>query len=371
MRKNVLISLVSQQTLPNLELIKEFQDFIDEYLFVHTEETINQMNDIIKAAKITDYKEMYIKPFSIQDIEEKLSQYDFQDNDYYVNITGGTKIMIVAFLEFFKNLGAKIYYLTGHKCQYLKIFPVIGKREFILRSRISIEEYLLAYGFSSTPGNTVRPFEQSQKLLSFFLKNDIEKFQEEISSIRDRRGKNLILNENISIQNFIKKIDFIPTNPEKLDKYETRYLSGDWFEEYIYYKLKEELKLGDSEIGIGYYITKGNTSNEIDVIFIYQNKLYIIECKTSVIERRLLDDGKTKKINLLSEIIYKSDALRSKFGLFANTFIVTLEEMRQDDGSPISNYKSHFNRAELSRITILSKKDFQSQKTLCEIFKIS
>ncbi len=371
MRKNILISLVSDQTLPNLELIKEFSGFINEYLFVHSEQTRQQLQWLTKAANITEYKSFSVNAFDISDIETKLKEYDFQDDEYYLNITGGTKLMILTFQEFFKNLGARIYYLTGQNREYIKIFPVIGERKFQLESRITLNEYLLAYGFEIKSSLPIKDFEQAQKILTYFLENNIRNNLSEIEQIRIKRGKNLLFSEFPEIESFIYEIGFKPLDKGKLDKKETKYLSGDWFEEYVYYKIKEELNLNDDEIGTGYNLTKQNTPNEIDVIFVYQHRLYIIECKTSVIENRLMQDGSMKEFKFLPEVIYKSDALRNKFGLQANTSILTLEEIKNEDGTPIEGYITHFDRAELSRINILSKQDFKSGKSIKSLLKIN
>lgn len=370
--KNVLISLVSEQTIPNLELIKEFGEMTNYHIIVHTPQTVKQKNWIIKAAQLTPefYKTIEIDAFDINVIEQTLKDFNFPDENYYLNITGGTKVMILVFQEFFKNLGAKIYYVTGKNCEYLKVFPVIGERKLKLINRISLEEYLTVYGFDIKKSSPMNSFEQSKSILSFFLTQKMENYLTVLNLIRSRRGKSLIYNENDELQEFINQIKFIPAEPGKLNKYETKYLSGEWFEEYIYYQIKEELNLPDEAIGTGFNLKKENTPNEIDVLFVYHNKLFIIECKTSIVENRTLPDGKIKKFKLLPEIIYKSDALRNNFGLFANTSIITLEEIKTEEGKPIAGYETHFDRAELSRIKILSKKDLKSGKSFRELMKI-
>ena len=322
MTKQILISLVSEQTIPNIELIKEFSSFIDQYLFVHSKQTTNQLEWIVKAVGIEKYEKLEVNAFDIADIEKKLDAYEFQDDQYFLNITGGTKIMILTFQEFFKNLGAKIYYVTGQNLEYIKIFPMIGERKFQLKSSITLEEYLYAYGFEFKKSTPVKNFEQAEKLMSFFLENDIKCYFSPIDKIRKKRDKSLSYNNDPEIKHFIKIIDFLPSEDGKLNKYENKYLSGDWFEEYVYFKIKEELNLCDGEIGTGYNLIKQNTQNEIDVLFVYQHQLYIIECKTSVVENRLMPNNTFKEYKFLPEVIYKSDALRSKFGLHANTSIV-------------------------------------------------
>ena len=371
MGKNVLISLVSDQTIPNVELIKELNGEIDKYIFVHSTQTKPQLEWIIKATKIEQHDTILVDAFNLNDIEDKLSKYEFEDDNYYLNITGGTKLMIIAFQDFFKNLGAKIFYVTGHDLNYVKVFPAIGQRNFKLESKISLEEYLYSYGFEYKASSTHQDFDQSKRLLDFFLDTDTTIPVHLFEQFRLHRSKNFNISENPEVCEFLERIGLKPNNQNKLNKYENKYLSGEWFEEFVFYKIKEELNLSDKEIGTGYNLTKQNTPNEIDVIFIYKNKLYIIECKTSIFDNRMVSQEKTKKVNLLPEIIYKSDALRNTFGLFANTSIFTLEEIKNIDGTPIKNFEIHFNRAGLSRINIVSKRDFQSKSALKDLLKIS
>lgn len=370
-KKNVLISLVSDQTLPNVELILEFESFIEHHIFVYTKEKKEQFQWILQATKVKSYEELVIDAFNIEEIEKELRSYPFQDNEYFLNITGGTKIMILAFQEFFKSLGAKIYYLTGKNGEYLKIFPVLGERRLTLHRQITLEEYLLAYGFKFKKGNPLHNAETADRILNYFLNNDVTRFDDVIDQLREKRKKGTTFQENDDIHKFISTIGYKCNSPLKLDSKDVKYLTGEWFEEYVYFKLKEELNLEENQIGTGYKLEKKGTPNEIDVLFVYKNKLFIIECKTSVIDKRFLPDGTINKFKLLPEIIYKSDALRGKFGLFADTSILTLEEIKNEDGSPIQGYETHFKRAELSRIKIISKRDFNSRKPLKELLNIS
>lgn len=370
MARKVLISLVSEQTLPNLELIKEFNEFIDQYIFVHSSQTVNETNWLLNASGIKDPVLLEVNAFDIADIELKLRNFNFPDDEYYLNITGGTKIMILVFQEFFKNLGAKIFYVTGQNREYLKVFPVIGERKFQLSTKVTLDEYLSVYGFGITKNSPLKNMEDSEKLMDFFLCHDMREFIEPIERIREKRGKPIRYEQDEIINKYLDTIGFCPAEPGRLSKSETKYLTGDWFEEYVYFKIKAELNLDDTEIGTGYNLIKKGTPNELDVLFIYHHKLYIIECKTDVIELRTLPDGSKKEFKLLPEIIYKSDALRSKFGLFANTSIFTLGEIKSEDGKPLKGYETSFDRAELSRIKLISKRDFKSGESIKNLLKI-
>ncbi|MBN2663642.1 MAG: DUF1887 family protein [Bacteroidales bacterium] len=377
MARKVLVSLVSEQTIPNVELIKEFKNEVDDYLFISTEKMQNQLNWIIEATDITALAPIIVKPFDIEDIENKLKEYKFEDAEYILNITGGTKLMTIIIEDFFKNIGAKIFYVTGYKKKYLKVFPSIGNRELELKTKLTLKEYLTAYGFKYKESITYKEKDTAEKIFNYFIQHDITNLKNITEPIRIRRKRDMHVDDFHQIKDFLNDISYTYSK-NKLNKKDTQYLSGDWLEEYIYYQIKEELNLDDSEIATGITLTKENTQNEIDVVFIFEHKLYIIECKTSIIDRRKLkiirkgeEVEEEKDVKLLPEIIYKSDALRAKLGLFANTVILTLEEIKNEDGTPIDKaYENNFERAKLSRIQIISKRDFMDKKDMKELLKI-
>ncbi len=105
---------------------------------------------------------------------------------------------------------------------------------------------------------------------------------------------------------------------------------------------------------MGAILKNKDVINEFDVIFTYNNKLYIIEAKTSVFEG--LDN---KKGPLLTNFIYKSKALNNNFGLFANSFIITLDSKEE-----INN--ANLERADLYRIKLLTIEDLYQNNKLVD-----
>lgn len=371
MKRNILVSLISNETIPNVQLIKEFRSDIDEYVFVYTKEMISQLGWVKTVTGIVNSTDLLIDPFDLKAMEDELKNREFGDHNYVLNLTGGTKPMIIAFYDFFRNLGATIYYLTGKKFEYIKVFPAIGNRKLSLTTKISLDEYFKAYGFNTRYSTLVRDKLSAIKIKEYFVANDMDRMQLQISKIREKRGKKLDFRNDLSLQNFIDEIGFVPKEAGVLAKEETKYLSGDWFEEFVYYSIKDELGIEDSDIATGMQIEKQNTPNELDIAFIHENKLFIIECKTSILESQIRPDGKSKERNLLPEVIYKSDALRNKFGIFAKTFILTLDEIKDINNVPKDRFKASFDRAELSRISILSKRDFLSSDGFREMLRIN
>ena len=402
MGKTLLVSLVSDQTIPNVQLIKLLNTEITDYFFISTKgmEDKGTRKWIENACHINGER-IEVNQFSFADIEAKLSEYDFEKYDkIVVNLTGGTKIMTLVAYDFFKNRGADIYYITGLNNEYIKIFPVKKNSISSFPDSITLEEYLTSYGFTvkKSPLSGVS-FEKTEKLFKAYAAVNFMDYSEAVRLINSKRGKVLKGDDFLVVASFLEAIRFEPETAGCLSKKETKYLSGDWFEEYVGLRIKKELNLLDEDICISIELKKAlpqktrnealallgevsetDSNNEIDVIFMYNNKFYSIECKSDIVAfRTVYKDGKSveKPYNILGETIYKSDSLAKRFGLFANTTIMTMTDFieyckSEDLGehkNKIHEMEGIVNRANLSNIKLIDKKMLMSSESLFNLLK--
>ncbi|MCC5943481.1 MAG: DUF1887 family protein [Bernardetiaceae bacterium] len=376
MARKVLVSLVSAQTIPNVQLIKEFDKSVDAFLFISTSgmEKSGNRQWIIDATGMPEEKVLQpiiVDAHSFDDIENSLAEAELSDDDeFIVNITGGTKVMSISIFEYFKNLKSEIYYITGSGNEYIKVFPGRRKQALQLQEFISLKEYLVSYGFELQKANNTlyKPIDFTKKFFQYFTTEISEDEKSILNELRNFRSKNLsTAKENIEgLEKFLNKIDFQPKKLEKLDKYECRYLSGDWFEEYIFNRVKSELELEDDKIGIGYSLVKQNVPNEFDVLFVYNNRIYTIECKTSIFDK---DATTGIERSIIGSVIYKSDSLQKDFGLFANTSIFTLSPVVDEKGNLQKSLQTHYERAKQNRIPIASLLDIK-ERSIKEILRL-
>ena len=226
-------------------------------------------------------------------------------------------------------------------------------------------------------------------------------YEDSVRLINSKRGKPIKSVDFEKVSDFLSAIEYNPINANCLTREETLYLSGDWFEEYIGLKIKQELNLSDDNIFISTEISKAlsqkvkndaskllcmsteteiDNKNEIDVMFMYNNKFYTIECKSSIIAfRTIRKSGEfvEKPYNILGETIYNADSLAKRFGLYANTTIVTLTDFvdycKDNDSvrhnNKIREMKEVINRANLSNVKLIDKKTLVSSKSLYELLK--
>lgn len=365
MSRKILVSLVSEQTVPNVELIKDMYSQVDALLFISTdfmekngnrEWILNALRNEIELPEILPT--IIVDAFSFSDIEEKLNAHIKDENDYVVNLTGGTKVMSLAVHDFFKNVSSEMYYLTGRR-QYIKVHPGRSRPVINLKSKLNLREYMEAYGFNIT--NTSEPLRDSEhanRFLDYFLNSfDNEKDPEILNYLRGRRGRNTSIKEVEGLPEFLGRVGFEEDKPDKLNKYESKYLTGDWLEEYLYYFLKKNHDVYDNELGLSWNVNKNDNPNEFDVLVMKNNKLYVFECKTSI----YLDSDESQ--TFIGETIYKSDSLRNKLGLFAQTIIFTLSDLSKP------KLKSHILRAEASRVKLIGRDIISNDKKLIEFFK--
>jgi hypothetical protein len=176
-----------------------------------------------------------------------------------------------------------------------------------------------------------------------------------IDDLRKLRNKKQIQLEGEK-RSFLNKIAF-STEEELLNKKEINYLTGGWFEEYGYNLVREHIQLEDDKIGLDVQISHAGTQNEFDVMFVHENILYAIECKTA------LKDGKR---SLLNDTLYKLSPLKRDFGLIVKGYLFTLDKNLRDGEGNIT--RDSQNRAALLGVQLVDGAILDDEKELNKIF---
>jgi len=299
----ILISILSDYLQPNFLLIKEFKGKYDKLIFITTKEmegkgkgyalekTLELENDSVQRIEVIedDYS----------NVIEKLADCSFSIHDEYIlNVTGGTKVMTIAVWEFFsRRYMSQFYYVPIGK----NIIRNIYSEETIqLNYRLNLKEYFTLNGLRFDPSNeTLFPLSQSRMVFN------------EYEQVGFKRQKH-------------KKICDSHNLP---DAKERVYYSGAWFEDYCYWRLKKEFNLSDNAICKNAKIYRNNSEqydNEIDVMFIRNNELYIFECKLSITTSPVEKDK-----DVLDKYMYKLAAIAKDYGFRPKSYILTLQNIKQ------------------------------------------
>ncbi len=336
----ILVSLVSEQTIPNILGIRHFQP--DELLFISTEEmekkgkvdsTLYAVNHgcKIKYSIGKNANIIRVREDSILDCQKEIEKWiqGREDSEFIVNLTGGTKIMSIAAFEYFKDFGSRMIYMPL-KNKYIVPFPKkTPKKPVALDVRLSVVEYLAAYGLKVTNEHVLernRNLARQREALSTFIVKNYNNLADMLrwfsTSLRSERNERTFSFSkkydcsNEKEKEFLRRSGFKKQDDiysKELCKSETGFLTGGWLEEYCFNIVNEFLGKGidDAVVGISIKSHLG-TDNEFDVMFTSGNILYFIECKS-------LDQGHDPGF----DVLYKIGALQKNFGLRVESFLVT------------------------------------------------
>ncbi len=353
-----IVALVSDQTIPNVMFIKANGD-AERLVFITTEEMEKNQKThwILKSLMAKDSDRIIVSEQSISEIKAELDKYPFFDGgaEIIVNLTGGNKIMSLAVHDYFKEkslLGQKgigMYYLNVGKDKFDKVFPS-EESNCIESYHCNLKEYLTAYSIDEEKTGKL-PLMKFEKTWEFYSKifkperNTIEIIQKKIGSNLDKYKKlleQLSGNDKKDVLELCKKV----FEDREFTKSRIKYLTGGWFEEYIYFLIKRGLKLNEEQICLNLEIKDKSllgeaAANELDVIFIHKNKINIIECKTG------LKDVSGKSI--LGDVLYKQSALKKSFGLTAKSFLFLPDVLLGNE--------EHKKRAKIYGIDIVDDKE--------------
>ena len=299
----ILISILSDYLHPNFLLIKEFEGKYDQLEFVSTarmeSDEKKKSHWLCKALGLEDAarKVIVVQEDDYVKITEALAARGFSKEDTYtINLTGGTKVMTAAVCDFFKHNGydASFYYVPIGKNEVREFY---GGFPSPLAYQMSLGEYMTINGLRFEAQNgLLKPADTTMRLFEEFKRRHF-----------DPRGFKAI---------------------EDLGQYSTpedrRYYGGEWFEEYCYLRLKKELGLPDAAICKNakiYREASANNDNEIDVMFVKNNKLHLFECKVT-----MFGYG-GKAAGTIETIQYKLAAIAKDFGLVVDSYLLTLHKL--------------------------------------------
>ena len=293
-----LISLLSDQTLPNVLFIEAVKTNIDAYIFINTQrmEREQKMDVIIKTCQLkpSQCSALIVDPEQYDATIETLRKESWSsDSRFLIHITGGTKMMALAVKDFFQNHPhAEVYYIPIGQSKGYALTPNL---QHIDLPQITLQQYLAAYGYSYIHSN--RP---------------------ELSHPTAHQ-----LFEKVLKKGHPAKVDAIINSVKKDYQGEhKKWYSGEWFEEWLYEKCKTLLNLPEENIAMKVKIknhkseTPSESDNEFDVLFVKNNKLFIIEAK--VYSRMKLPAG------LIINPMYKIASQQTFLGLHAHSIVAIL-----------------------------------------------
>ncbi|MEM1214275.1 MAG: DUF1887 family CARF protein, partial [Bacteroidota bacterium] len=349
-----LVCLISDQSAPNLlVLLSPVFQSVDRYVFVTTPEmeAKGRLGHLLDAVPLPTTKVQTIvvaadHPGAV--LAALTAACPLTDHRYSVHISGGTKMMSLGVWTYFTHVRARtdIYYLPIGSQQLWHIYPMEAGHDLELTRAPSVDEYLRAYGLTPAPAVVRLGTEQLEaQLLRHYLAathplasvpKPVWWFGAEAAyQLRESQQDTLPLSALPWLSEWLTWLGYTPQITSQLSAAEVAYLNTGWFPQYCTRVLQRTLRLPATAIRCHLHIhrTGGPTqyaNNELDIVFLYQHKLYVLECKTAI--RQNYND--TSK--LFNQALQRLANLRQEFGLHVQAGFLTLSDrLRKKTDGPL------------------------------------
>jgi hypothetical protein len=316
----ILFNLVSAQTAPNYIAVKEINP--DKIIYLNTNATKNHSNWLKSAINIDS--EIYtIDAYDYVNIYETVKSLVLKyksdgENELILNFTGGTKIMSFASLNVFNEFKLDSIYIDSenNKILYFSVKDKFYQKE--IGCKISIKDYFKIYGqdIKINPVISIDNNINAKNELKVFLVNNLPKYINLIAAYSREYNKNnnyfhkdqFFKNKESSVQwnKSDKKltVKFQLSGQAKIfeffgdGKEYSKYLTGGWFEDVCFEEMKNSKVFDETLMNVEIPdLKKENIKNELDIVAIKNDTLYIFECKSGDIKQDFIYKLKSIKEN--------------------------------------------------------------------------
>lgn len=263
-----------------------------------------------------------------------------------LNATGGTKPMSIAAFDAFRAYGRPTFYIHPHTDFLFWLHPQSPIKHQI-EDRIRLRHFLLAYGAEiHSEGDASVPtlFQE----LAGHLIDEIEYYGQAIATLNwyaVKAGSTLrsplLQEEHLEWEAFrqmlsrFERAGVLCIEQSRLvfpDEKARSFVNGGWLEQHLYMQIQKLRKhmpiIQDVKLNLDVVrnTSHGRVENEVDVAFLANNRLFLVECKTC-----RYPSGKGAE-GLGSNAIYKLDTLKDMLGgLHAQGMLVSYLPMRTVD----------------------------------------
>lgn len=293
---DVTYHLFGEQRMPSLLGIRQFSS--KQHVFINSKEyPASGMRAFFSEAGIS---ELPVDPWDAHAVQKQITQHAqklSKGSRIGINLTGGTKLMFAGALSAAREIGAIPFYFDSRN-RRVTFFDSF--RSEIIKPLDLVDSFLILNGDGLEISNSgkVEGFSPDRCILTKTLWKERSKLTNSYQKLKDyndsfkpfrieQSGFSFRLESNkvATVQGY--GLDLVFENWPDLAKY----LSGGWFEEYVYLLCKPYEDTGiirDLRINIKLKInqettwksqSRGLEYNELDITFTDGYSLYIVECK--------------------------------------------------------------------------------------------
>lgn len=346
-----LVNIITEDNpIPAYLFIKEKYEAGDHIMYISAKDTEDDLEWLSMIDGVSsDYIEQIVlkrdtDEFKYEKICRVVKTHIRKGEHYCVNLAGGTRYMVLAIQQVFEKADSEFFYtnIEDNTIINSKFDDSIFDDDdyfFPIRYRMNIAEYLLAHELEhdvrKSDHTPLLPYSHSENMFKLFSEGLLSNYDYKIletlrlnyrnrnSGVSVREIMHPVKTTRTPIPGIMKFLEMISVQPSqgRLSHEQLEWITGGWFEEYVYYNVKQVINPDDIAIGVQIGRKGVKRNNELDVVFIKNNRLFVIECKTGVETERLFN-----------EVVYKACALREALlGVSCHSYIASLKQDHADD----------------------------------------
>ncbi len=267
-----------------------------------------------------------------------------------INLTGGTKVMVLAAFDVARHFEIPVFYLDSRDQRIIHLYPDI--EDIQLPEILNVKAAFRAQGYDIVERGT-QQIPRQHGLLTTQLVSNAEKLAKALSALNyiaakaknkltlpvdiQRIKEQVVLDEVIDL---FQQAGLLAVDRGQIlfrDENARFYANGGWLEEHclgVAQKLRKAGRIADLEPNAK--ISSQGVSNEIDLAFTARNQLHIIECKTADLSRFSKErPAETRAI----EAGYRLDTLRDLVGgTFGKAMLVSYLKLPEIDRIRCESY---------------------------------
>lgn len=320
--------LISHQHVPNLLAVQAVKP--DRLVLLVTPAMKGKEADLLRALSKgnCDYASMHdiIEVDDENSIQAVYAALDdaykkHPDDEWIVNLTGGTKPMSIGAYAFSKDRGPKTLYIAAGNQHHA--IDLLGGPSVTLDHHVSTAEFLAGYGFDLQNADAMEKNEREARnwieiaaaLTAHHEDPSLQQMLGKLQNLKKTNKNGLTLSDedgvslkDAALRSMIAR-DFHLTESGThltghLDKHAVEFLTGKWLEVFVWSLFLPFVNQGIWDLHLGAIIAKGNgpgENNEFDVSFMQDQSLSIVECKT----------GEQEHDPSANSTLYKIEAIKS------------------------------------------------------------
>ncbi len=304
------IVLVGGQVLPLYIGIKEFKP--DNIHFIVTKESVDRLSSLKPFLTNISFTESFCDPFdfiSVKSICKSIVDKIGANDEVYFNITGGTKVMVLAVQALIHEQNLHGFYINQDD-KLLEI-PEYAVRE--LSCKIATSEFFElsghnTYRFKSISDYSSEDFKASSRIMSFCIRDYRYKlimghlsrnFKDSNSPIPD--SGNFTVGKKIDFSWTVDTIEIKEKN-RSLHKFSSKivnqlFFNSAWWELIVAQEINKWRKVKELHIQfeLPFKTDSLHLKNEIDILINVGSKLIFVECKSGRVKQEDINKMKVVK----------------------------------------------------------------------------